>query len=271
MYQPLQMAISSDVENQIASLERDGYAYIPNVLSKAEVAELKRRIDEIEPRADSNDYTGDPGDPTKSGAGSSHIKNAFDHHPALFACIDKPGVIEAAEAAMGEDCHLVGMSAWKSGPGRPDQHLHVDYRPIDLPEDVASDPRVNLPIFIATAHFYLNDITEELGPTRMIPGSQRAGRKPREDETDWNGREQQSVMVNAGDVVMFRSEIWHRGSANTGTETRYLIQVHYANRWMSSRMPPYLNKFEFDPDLLANATPRQRRLLGDHPIGGPYT
>jgi ectoine hydroxylase-related dioxygenase (phytanoyl-CoA dioxygenase family) len=163
------------------------------------------------------------------------------------------------------------MSAWKSGPGRPDQKLHVDYRPIDLPEDVANDPRVDLPIFIATAHLYLNDITEDLGPTMMIPGSHRAGRKPREDETDWKDIQQQSVRVNAGDVVMFRSEIWHRGSANTSAETRYLIQVHYANRWISSRMPPYLNKFQFDPTLLAMATPRQRRLLGDHVIAGAYT
>lgn len=271
MYAHLPMLASSDVETQITNLEQDSYVYIPDVLSRVEVESLKQRIDQIKPNADSNDSLGDPGDPTKSGDGSIHIKNAFNHHTELLSCIDKLGVIEIAEGAMGKDCHLVGMSAWKSGPGRPDQNLHVDYRPIDLPEDLASDPRVRLPIFIATAHFYLNDITEELGPTRMIPGSHRAGRRPRTNETDWNGINQQSVMVNAGDVVMFRSEIWHRGSANTGTDTRYLIQVHYANRWISSRMPPYLNKFQFDPSLLANATPRQLRLLGDHVIGGPYT
>jgi hypothetical protein len=36
-------------------------------------------------------------------------------------------------------------------------------------------------------------------------------------------------------------------------------------------MPPYLNRFEFDEALLAQATPRQLRLLGDHDIRGSYT
>ena len=34
--------------------------------------------------------------------------------------------------------------------------------------------------------------------------------------------------ASAGDVVLFRSEVWHRGSANTSNEVRYLMQVHYA-------------------------------------------
>ena len=271
MYAHLPLTTYPDVESRVNNIEQNSYVYLPTILSKDEVANLKHCIDEIIPRPDSNDFFGDPGDKTKSGADSVHIKNAFNHHPSLASCIDKNQVIEIAERTMGEDCHLVGMSAWKSGPGRPDQNLHVDYRPIDLPDDIASDPRVRLPIFIATAHFYLNDITEEIGPTRMIPGSHRAGRKPKTNETDWNGINQQSVMVNAGDVVMFRSEIWHRGSANIGTATRYLIQVHYANRWISSRMPPYLNKFQVAPELLDTATPRQLRLLGNHVISGPYT
>ena len=59
----------------------------------------------------------------------------------------------------------------------------------------------------------------------MIPGSHRAGRPPEADDTHWNGIEQGSVMVKAGDVVLHRSEMWHRGSANIGSETRYLVQV----------------------------------------------
>ena len=115
MYQPLPIVAYSDLPGQLASLQQDSYVYMPGVLSVSEVQELKRCIDEINPSADSNDYDFDPGDQTKSGAGSSHFKNAFNHHPALFACIDMQGVIEVAEAAMGKDCHLVGMSAWKSG------------------------------------------------------------------------------------------------------------------------------------------------------------
>ena len=71
--------------------------------------------------------------------------------------------------------------------------------------------------------------------------------------------------------MLHRSEMWHRGSANIGSETRYLVQVHYSSRWIAQRMPPYLNQLEFDKELLATATPRQRRLLEDHVIEGSYT
>ena len=150
-----------------------------------------------------------------------------------------------------------------TGAGRPDQQLHCDWLPVPLPEHVLADPQVKIPAFITTAHFYLNDMYEELGPTKVVPGSHRSGRRP-EGETTWNGRGEQSVMCKAGDVVLFRSEVWHRGTANSSDETRYLLQVHYAQRMITQKFPPYLGRFRFDPDILAVATPRQLRLLGDH-------
>jgi hypothetical protein len=33
---------------------------------------------------------------------------------------------------------------------------------------------------------------------------------------------------------------------------------------ITQKYPPYLNKFQFDEAILAQATPRQRRLLGEH-------
>ena len=71
-------------------------------------------------------------------------------------------------------------------------------------------------------------------------------------------------LCNAGDVVIFRSEVWHRGSANTSNHDRYLLQVHYAQRMITQKFPPYLNKFQFDEAILVRLTPRQRRLLGEH-------
>ena len=126
-----------------------------------------------------------------------------------------------------------------------------------------ADPRVKIPIFITTAHFYLDDLTEELGPTQFIPGSHASGRKP-DGEMSWHGVGPHNILCNAGDGLVFRSEVWHRGTANTSRQVRYLLQVHYAQRMITQKYPPYLNKFQFDEQLLAQATPRQRRLLGDH-------
>ena len=74
----------------------------------------------------------------------------------------------------------------------------------------------------------------------------------------------QPVLCRAGDVLVFRSELWHAGSRNRTTDqTRYLLQVHYGRRMDAQKFSPYLD-FRFNPDVLAACTPRQRRLLGDH-------
>jgi ectoine hydroxylase-related dioxygenase (phytanoyl-CoA dioxygenase family) len=74
------------------------------------------------------------------------------------------------------------------------------------------------------------------------------------------------VLCKAGDVLFFRSEIWHTGSENTSDRTRYLLQVHYSHRFIAQQFSPYMT-FQFAPHILANASLRQRRLLGDHRKG----
>ena len=71
-------------------------------------------------------------------------------------------------------------------------------------------------------------------------------------------------MCKAGDVVIFGCEVWHKGTANSSDQTRYLLQVHYAKRMITQKYPPYLNRFQFDEDILDKATERQLRLLGNH-------
>lgn len=257
---PLPLIAFDTLADQTEALYRDGYAYLPNVLTPQRVAKLRDHMDALMPIPESFDKNGLPED---LGYVNKHINNAFNRHPHFLQFLDCPGIIEIAEAIHGSDCHCIGMTAWLTGPGRPDQKLHTDWLPLSLPEDILADTRVRLPIFITTAHFYLDDITEAIGPTNFIPGSHLSGRNPNGDTT-WKGQTEKSIMCNAGDVVIFRSEVWHRGTANTSDETRYLLQVHYAKRMIAQKYPPYLNRFQFAPKILARATSRQRRLMGDH-------
>lgn len=83
----------------------------------------------------------------------------------------------------------------------------------------------------------------------------------------WNGVEAQPMLLKAGDGMLFRSEVWHSGSANrTKDRTRYLLQVHYSRRGIAHRFPPYL-EFKYNQDVLDAASERQLRLLGKHNIG----
>ena len=257
----LPLVAHDDPESRLKALEEDGFAYFPKAVSSAEASELREAMDRLAAIPESYDKHGTP---DEGGFLNKSINNAFNRDSIFLPFLDRPEIIGLAEAAHGKDCHVIGMTAWMTGPGRPDHGLHIDYLATPLPEDILRDPRVSLPIFISTAHFYLNEMSMELGPTNFVPGSHRSGRSP-DGDTSWQGAVEQSILCQSGDAVVFRSEVWHRGTANTSDQVRYLLQVHYARRMITQKFPPYLNKFRFDESILARATPRQLRLLGDHP------
>ena len=173
---------------------------------------------------------------------------------------------------MGPECHIIGQTAWRSHPGHNGWAPHTDRVLVEMPEDMALDPRFRLPITLCTAHFYLDDLTLDLAPTWVIPGSHKSGRSLGwgvDKDPEWRGRKLEPVLCKAGDVLFFRSEIWHTGSENkTADQTRYLLQVHYSHRFIAQQFSPYIT-WQFNPEVLAAANPRQLRLLGKHKQG-PY-
>ncbi len=239
-------------ERMLAALERDGFALIRAALPQAKVAAARGAIDLLQ-----------PGHWDLSGT-HARYKNVFNRDPYWLEFLDRPGIIELAEAALGKDCHIIGQTAWRNAPGAGVREgLHVDYLATELAAALAQHA-LQPPMFIATVHFYLSAITRTLSPTYVVRGSHLAGRRPHPDETQWNGEPERAVLCDVGDALFFRSDLWHRGSAHSsGDETRYLLQVHYGRREMAQHFAPFLD-WRFNPAVLAAATPRQRRLLGDH-------
>jgi ectoine hydroxylase-related dioxygenase (phytanoyl-CoA dioxygenase family) len=244
-----------DTEGQLRAMHEDGFALIPGVLTAEQVASARAAIDRLTPCH--WDFTGT----------TDHYKCVFNRDPFWLQHLDLPSVIELAQASLGDDCHVIGQTAWRSHPGHQGVGLHLDHLVVEMPEEWLHDPRFVLPMQICTAHVYLSDITEDLCPTLVIPGSHKAGRRPRLDELNWKGRFPEAVLCRAGDVLFFRSELWHSGSDNETREgVRYLLQVHYGRRMVAQKFSPYIT-WRFNPEVIAACTPRQRRLLGDHRPG----
>ncbi len=242
-----------DVAQAGAQMYRDGYVIFPGVLDRAEVAALRALMDE----------KGGPDDDkwvVKGWCYNRHQVTDFWQDPRLLTYIDRPSVIDVVRAIQDPGAHVTGGSFWTTGQGRT-MGIHVDYLPVSLPEVVHEDPNVRVPIFTSTAHFYLNDLTPELGPTTMIPGSHKAGRPPC-DESTWRGITPKAALVKAGDVVLFRGDLWHGAWMNScETERRYMMQVHYGNSIVGKGFPP-MRPTDWNPDVIAQATPSQKQLLG---------
>lgn len=249
-----------DIGAAIEAMYTNGYVLFPGVLDRDEVALLRARMDAMGDKKD-EEYN------VPGWCYNKHIATRFHRNPDHLDYIDRPGIIDVVEAvhqgADGGDPHVTAGTSWITGAGRA-MGIHLDYLPVSLPEAVHNDPGVRIPIFTTTAHFYLNDMVAELGPTILIPGSHRAGRPP-QDECTWHGIEPQAVMVRAGDVCLFRGDLWHGAWKNTHpTDRRYMLQVHYGNGYIAKQYPSIRYEEMYAPEVLEKATPRQRRLLGGH-------
>ncbi len=79
----------AEVGRMSEAMRTDGFVLIPGVLTMAEVQAARDKIDELEPRL--WDFTGL----------TDHYKNVFNRDPFWLSFIDRPGVIDVAEATLG--------------------------------------------------------------------------------------------------------------------------------------------------------------------------
>jgi len=244
-------------EEQIAAMYSDGYVIFPGVLSPEEVARWRSNIDAFGGPDEQYEVEG--------WCFNKQIGPMYMTFPESLELIDRPGIIEVVEAIHGvpfsnDGGAVMGGSFWVTGNGRQ-MPVHIDYQMMRLPEAIMDDPTIRVPIYMSTAHYYLQDMTLDLGPTTIVPGSHKSGRWP-ENETSFRGVAPQAALVNAGDVVLFRSDLWHGAGMNSSKERRYIIQVHYAASNQAKWFPAMRFEKYWSEEVLAKATPRQRKLLG---------
>jgi ectoine hydroxylase-related dioxygenase (phytanoyl-CoA dioxygenase family) len=247
------------VRESVEQFFRDGYLYVPGALSQQETAALLTRQKQAIAE-----------DEAKGVKGWVHVQ--MHVRGAEFeALIDHPSIIDIVEGILGDDCHIIGETALVTHRGHPGQHWHVDDRLVlPRPDGVPWDDRIRFPCYLLTAMFYLVHVTTEMGPTQVVPGSQKAGSHPPGGEVSptFDGRGPVSILANAGDCMLFSGQVWHRGAPHVTDTPRYVTQVHYGCRWVAQRFYPFPN-YHMPEDLIERSSPRRRRLLGVHPPG-PY-
>ena len=110
----LSLVAQPDLPSQVRAVEDDGYVYLPAVLDAEQTAALRAHMDRLQPNPDSFDRGLHL---ERDGFINRHINNAFNRDPHFVQFLDYAGVIEIAEALHGANCHVIGMTAWMTGPG----------------------------------------------------------------------------------------------------------------------------------------------------------
>ena len=79
---------------------------------------------------------------------------------------------------------------------------------------------------------YLQDLTDEVGPLRVIPGSHVEPIAVDADERHRPHPREQLLCLRAGDVVVTHSSLLHSGTPNLSSRKRYLFSVYYNISWL---------------------------------------
>lgn len=190
-----------------------------------------------------------------------------------------PLILAVIEPLIGEDCHVIANTAWRNPAGQESAHAgqnwHIDAGPhVPRPADTEWPDEIPYPIFAIGIHIYLQDCSNDDGPTGVIPGSHKSGQIPPRDQLgdenlQYNGRAVEALIARAGDVGFFVSDTWHRRLPTSESDRgRFFLQVHYARRDIAQRLHTTSATNQLAPRAIKYAkTDRQKTIIGlHHPI-----
>jgi ectoine hydroxylase-related dioxygenase (phytanoyl-CoA dioxygenase family) len=241
---------------------RDGFLLIPSVLQPQEITALKEAVDRV--FADSH------WEDTNNVYSSFVAVRLFETAQVFEELLTREPIIGLMENILGADCHLIAQNIVRNAPGQAIDRYHADDTVIfPLPEEMQRhDPRMAMPVFILTVQILLTDVPSlEYGPSQYIPGSHYSGRQPNDPiNPTFEGREPVTILGKAGDIYLHNGQCWHRGAPNTSDRMRYLLQMAFAQRWVSQRFYPFVN-YACPQHVMERADERRQRVLGIHPKG----
>jgi len=184
-----------------------------------------------------------------------------------------PDLVDAAERFLGTvDLHLYKVELWAkyAGAADYDQPLHRDFGSHSLVV-----PRVDGAYQQLTTFIYLSDVTEDDGPTRIIPfeRGKDVPFTPLYVELGALADCEVPAVGPAGSLLAYRTDILHRGSNLTGPRSsRFSILVDFQARgttWGGKMAWPKQSPHRW-AKLLPQCTVRERDLLGFPRPGHDY-
>ena len=256
--------LRGDAPPASVQLERDGYAVLRAVFTPDEVRALADEVAAV--------YDDATPDPRPRPDRAEFRYELLNRSPLTQEAIGHPTILAAVDPLLGDDCHVIANTAWRNPPTFGGGPWHCDAGPhVPRPDGVAWDDRIPYPVFAIGAHLYLWDCPVGCGPTAVVPGSHRSGRLAPRDrvtdpELDDEGRGPALLEAAAGDVALFVSDVWHRGTpAGPDGRGRFFVQCHYGRRDIAQRLRTTDEVNHLTAEAVARATtPRQRALVGLH-------
>jgi ectoine hydroxylase-related dioxygenase (phytanoyl-CoA dioxygenase family) len=231
---------------EMAMLDEQGYLPLPNLLTPGQVASLARRFDELV--SEEGDQAGLEAHQEQ---GTDRLADLVDKDPLFDLCWNNPHQLAAISHVLRwQEYKVFSLNGRAALPSQGHQALHVDWGAAVTPGDYQ----------ICNSIWMLDDFTEENGATRIVPGSHRWGRLPKDDMGDPRLTHPSEILVlgTAGTAVIFNSHLWHGGTQNRTDKPRRALHSAYVLRDQKQQT---IFRNYLRPETYERLSPAQRYLL----------
>jgi hypothetical protein len=211
------------------ALDRDGFYLLRGAFSPADCDRLLAEW-EAACATDANGVM-------RSAAGAVYgARNILDLWPNALALLRQPALADAVREVLGPDFGLVRILYFDKPPGESwalpwHKDLAVAVKDNRLPSAEFERPttkygvpHVEAPAWLLdrmlTARLHLDEVTEENGPLRVLPGSHRDGK----DST--GSANEVRVLCDRGDVLLMRPLLSHCSGHSHAETTRHRRILH---------------------------------------------
>jgi ectoine hydroxylase-related dioxygenase (phytanoyl-CoA dioxygenase family) len=232
-----------DCDGALRHLDEHGWAVLPAVLSPAEVAAHRRASEVIPIFKHLSDFGGD------EGLFVSHAHNLLGKTRAFDELTLHPVMLALAEGHLGANIQLNIAALLDTVPGQAGQRFHQDDGswPITRPHQP----------LVCNFAFALDPFTEDVGGTRLVPGSHRLLRPLSQESC---ASQSISIAMEAGSLLVWTGATWHAGGANTSPDrSRRAINFNFSLEWLRQEENQSL---AVPHDAVIGMPPRLQQLLG---------
>ena len=230
-------------------LADDGYCVIENVLSREEAADVRAHL--VEAAAESERR----GVPTRiesldPNASNVRVFNLLDLDPVFMQLIQHPVALSVVRHLLTDEFIISNFTANIAKPGSESMVIHSDLS-IVIPEPWHSPWSLNI-------IWGLDDVTEENGGTRFMPGSHHFERMA--DIPEDIVSRMMAFEAPAGSIVAMEGRLWHTSGKNqTEDQERALLFGYYSRAFIR---PQWNHSVALRPETQEGLSPEMRRWLG---------
>lgn len=245
------------LDDMMTAFGRDGACIVERMFDSDTIADMRamadRRADDVEPGS-ANQGLGEDG---KSFVGANTIRfsGLATLSPAFFDMLDNDLFHDLATRALAPPSDRYWLNTAQVmyiGPGEPAQVLHRD---ADNWWEFLEGRWPNPGEITFSAMIGLDEVTEELGATRVVPGSHRDAQL-----IEHSADESIPAELGPGDALVYSGYVFHGGGANmTADKWRRAMHMSVVAGWLT---PEEASPLDFVLGELDQQSPRVQRMLG---------